>query len=111
MNTADPQPEHIKKPIACRLAVSATFTADPVKDAMAFWMEELGLVCAIEFAPYNQVFQQLLDAGSRLAQNRHGVNIVLVRIEDWQRSLSRSTSREKIGEHLARTATELIGAI
>ena len=39
----------------------------------------------IRFAPYNQVFQQLLDSTSLLASNRHGVNVVLVRLEDWAR--------------------------
>src|SRR5512133_2264941 len=65
------------------LAVAATFTADPVGPALAFWMRELGLECEIRFAPYNQVFQQLLDPSGLLAANRNGVNIVLARFEDW----------------------------
>ncbi|MDW8355960.1 MAG: HAD-IIIC family phosphatase, partial [Bryobacterales bacterium] len=49
-------------------------------------MAELGLGYGIQFAPYNQVFQQLLDPGSLLATNRGGINAVLVRLEDWTRS-------------------------
>ena len=72
-------------------------------DALAFWMDELDFAASIEFAPYNQVFQQLLDPGSLVAQNRTGFNIVLVRIEDWRRFQSRPTGREHVAEHLDRT--------
>lgn len=67
------------------IAVTATFTAEPVEDALAFWMKQLQTPAQIEFAPYNQVFQQLLDPASLLRQNASGVNVVLLRFEDWQR--------------------------
>ncbi len=67
------------------IAVTATFTAEPVEDALAFWMKQLQTPARIEFAPYNQVFQQLLDPTSLLRQNESGVNVVLLRFEDWQR--------------------------
>lgn len=70
---------------APRVAVSATFTAEPIEAPLAFWIEELGWDLQIRFAPYNQVFQQLLDPDSLLARNRDGVNVVLVRFEDWSR--------------------------
>jgi FkbH-like protein len=66
------------------IAVAATFTAEPLKDSLAYWMGELGVSSRIEFAPYNQVFQQLLDPSSLLSGNDHGVNVLLVRFEDWQ---------------------------
>ena len=69
------------------VGVAASFTAEPLEEALGFWMRELGFPCQIRFAPYNQVFQQLLDAGSLLRSNRHGVNLVLVRFEDWGRSV------------------------
>ena len=67
------------------IALTATFTAEGIAETLAFWVRELGWHYEIRFAPYNQVFQQLLDAGSLLAANRHGVNFVLARIEDWAR--------------------------
>ncbi|HEX8190221.1 MAG TPA: amino acid adenylation domain-containing protein, partial [Pyrinomonadaceae bacterium] len=67
------------------VAVAATFTAEPVEDSLAFWMRRLGFDTRVEFAPYNQVFQQLLDPSSLLARNRDGVNVVLVRFDDWGR--------------------------
>ncbi len=93
MNTADTQPAPSPQQTACNIAIAATFTAEPVVDALSFWMEELDRSGSIEFAPYNQVFQQLLDPSSVLAHNRKGVNIVLIRLEDWQRFHAGSPSR------------------
>lgn len=64
------------------IAITATFTAEPVKESIAFWMRELNFPYVIEFAPYNQVFQQLLDPSSLLSKNQNGINVILVRFED-----------------------------
>jgi amino acid adenylation domain-containing protein/FkbH-like protein/non-ribosomal peptide synthase protein (TIGR01720 family) len=66
-----------------RIAIAATFTAEPVADSLAFWIKQLGLAFDVQFAAYSQVFQQLLDPGSLLSSNDHGVNVVAVRFEDW----------------------------
>lgn len=50
---------------------------------MSFWLDEIGLGHRIEFAPYHQVFQTLLDGRGILAANRGGVNVILIRLEDW----------------------------
>jgi FkbH-like protein len=65
------------------LAISATFTAEAIQPGLAFWMRELGLPAEVRFAPYNQVFQELLDPAGLLARNTGGVNVVLVRFDDW----------------------------
>lgn len=67
------------------LAVAASFTAEPLGETLAFWLGELGLSYDIRFAPYNQLFQQILDPASLLAANRSGINVVLLRFEDWMR--------------------------
>ena len=64
------------------IALSATFTADSLKDPLQYWLRELGFPGEVELAPYNQVFQSLLDSAGLLARNRGGINIVLVRFED-----------------------------
>jgi FkbH-like protein len=46
-------------------------------------MRELGLTGEIRFAAYNQVFQELLDPAGLFARNAGGINVVLVRFEDW----------------------------
>jgi FkbH-like protein len=65
------------------IAISATFTAEPVEESLRFWLDELGWRDAVRFAPFNQVFQQLLDPAGLLAANHSGVNVLLVRLEDW----------------------------
>ena len=65
------------------IAISATFTAEAIQPGLAFWMGELGLGYEVRFAGYNQVFQELLDPGGLFARNRNGVNVVLVRLQDW----------------------------
>lgn len=78
------------------IAITANFTADPVEDSLAFWMKELNLPSSIEFAPYNQVFQQLLDPTSLLGSNQDGVNVVLLRLEDWAEKQDRSQNKEEL---------------
>jgi FkbH-like protein len=67
------------------IIISATFTADAVEPTLAFWMRELFFDYRIQIAPYNQVFQLLLDPGGALATNYGGINVLLVRFEDWAR--------------------------
>jgi amino acid adenylation domain-containing protein/FkbH-like protein len=66
------------------LVITSTFTADPIQDSLSFWAKKLGIFAKIECAPYNQVFQQLLDPSSLLSRNQSGVNIVLLRLEDMK---------------------------
>jgi FkbH-like protein len=111
MNTDGSRASANSSPTAYRLAVAATFTVEPIEDALAYWMEELGVACTINFAPYNQVFQQLLDPGSQLAQNREGCNVVLVRIEDWLRFSAQPANPETLPGHLTQHATDLTDAV
>lgn len=67
------------------LAIASTFTAEPIAESLNFWADLLQLPAIPEFAPYNQVFQALLDPASLFAHNRTGVNIALLRLEDWSR--------------------------
>ncbi len=93
-----------QRPPAPAAVVTATFTADSLAPTLTFWLARLGLDLRVKFAPYNQVFQQLLDPASLLAQNRGGVNVVLVRVEDWARFQSDASrgleSLEDIAHHL-----------
>lgn len=96
------------------IAVTATFTAEPVEESLAFWMQELELPFQVEFAPYNQVFQQLLDPGSLLNQNKNGINVVLVRLEDWQRVDEHQQANVEDGnsaEKINRNANDLVMAL
>lgn len=78
------EPPQPKDP-APAIAISATFTAEAIEPTLGFWLGQLQLDLPIRFAPYNQIFQQLLDPAGLLAGNRNGLNVVLLRFEDWAR--------------------------
>jgi FkbH-like protein len=50
----------------------------------------LNLPGSIAFAPYGQIFQELLNPSSVLSTNRRGVNVLLIRLEDWQADLEKT---------------------
>ena len=71
-----------------RIAVSANFTAEPLKEPLAHLLGLLRLSGSqddtrIEFAPFDQVFQTLLDPASLFSTNERGVNIVLIDAANW----------------------------
>jgi FkbH-like protein len=94
------------------IAVCATFTAEPLRDSLAFWMRELGVPAEIAFAPYNQIFQQLLDPSSSLARNQRGLNVVLVRLADWLTTAESAPSgTPDAARHLEANIADLVTAL
>jgi FkbH-like protein len=87
----------------CRLQIAATFTAEPINGIVELLFGSLQQPVQVHFAPFNQVFQELLTSNSSFAQNRNGVNIVLVRLEDL--------GNAKDGEALIQNCREFRGAI
>ncbi len=65
------------------LCIASTFTAEPLEDSLKFWGGRFGISTHVRFAPYNQIFQHLLDSGSAFRGNRDGVNVILLGLEDW----------------------------
>ncbi len=94
-----------------RLVVAASFTAEPIEEALAFWMQQFSMSSHIEFAPYNQVLQTLLDPQGLFAANRDGTNLILLRIEDWIRYAPESSSVEQRLHIMQSNADELINAV
>jgi FkbH-like protein len=82
------------------IVVAATFVAEPLETPLAWLLEQLGLKDEIGFAPYNQIFQQLLIPASEIALNTSGVSVVLVRIEDFVRDLAEPTAARQAVERL-----------
>ena len=93
------------------VAVAANFTPDLVRPAIAHWLGELGLANAIEIAPYNQLFQELIDPASLFGRTRSGINVALVRLGDWARREGEGHARTGGGgessEALTRNVDEL----
>ncbi len=66
-----------------QICISATFTSEPVESSLLYWNKYFDENFKIEFAPYNQVFQELLNPSSLLSTNNDGINIILLNLEDW----------------------------
>jgi len=97
---------------APQVVLAATFTVDPLAEPLSFLLHEAGLPLAIEVAPYGQVFQQLLDPASAFAHNRAGVNVLLVRFEDWWRGANGVVDKAAVDkEALERNATDFASAL
>lgn len=86
-------PERVEQKIEKKIVIAGTFTAEPVEDPLRYWINELGLSAELEFAPFNQVFQQLLDPASAIATNTRGTNVILARLSDFGGD---SVSSEKV---------------
>ena len=102
------------------LAVASTFTAEPVERTLSFWLDKLDISHVIQFSPYNQVFQQLLDANSLFSQNqrngksnnaqdsgkKEALNVLYIRLADWLNS-----ETDDPEGMLRQNATDLVKAI
>ena len=64
------------------VAVAANFTPDLVRPAIAHWLGELGIAHLVSIAPYNQLFQELIDPTSLFGRTRDGINVALIRLGD-----------------------------
>jgi FkbH-like protein len=90
------------------IVITASFTAEPIMPGLRYVLDEAGLDLDICFAPYLQVFQELLSPTSLLARNAGGVNVVLVRLEDFVREIA---NIEDARATVVRTAKELSNAL
>jgi FkbH-like protein len=91
-----------------KIVVAATFVAEPLLPGLSFVLNKAGLALSVYFSPYHQVFQQLLSSTSQLATNEGGINVVLVRIEDFVREVGNIEEARSLVE---RTLRELSDAL
>jgi amino acid adenylation domain-containing protein len=99
-----------RRELPCNIAITSSFTAELIESPLAFWLKQFGVATNFRFAPYNQVFQQLLDPASMLSTNRDGFNLILLRLTDWIRheeTASDSQRKEKIEQNVR----DLIGVL
>jgi FkbH-like protein len=81
---------------ALPVSLCASFVIEPLQDYLEYWSNEIGMNIQVSFAPYNQVFQQLLDPDSLLNQSK-GINFLFIRVEDWLRDQTTRHAVEQIG--------------
>lgn len=89
--------------------VCSSFVAEPILDAMQYWSNELDLNIDVKFAPYNQVFQELLNPLGDLWGNK-GINVLFIRPEDWLRDQKNVSNKEQL-EFLKLTFSEFQKAL
>lgn len=68
-----------------KIVIAGTFTTDKIVESLSFWKEKFEYSFETVLAPYNQVFQELLNPDSNFALNRKGLNVILLCFEDWIR--------------------------
>lgn len=90
------------------IVISSTFVAEPLEGPLAFMLAELGMEDAIHFAPFNQVFQELLTPGSHFDRNRGGINLALIRLDDFVRDRDHS---DRGDQAIYQIAAELADAL
>ncbi len=101
------------------IVISSTFVAEPLANPLVYMLAELALESELQFAPYHQVFQQLLTPGSELDRNRSGISIALIRLEDFVREpgdldTARQTVvriADELGAALERFSADLQGSL
>jgi predicted enzyme involved in methoxymalonyl-ACP biosynthesis len=97
------------------IVIGATFTGEPIIDSLSFIMKRFNPDHTCRLAPYNQIIQQLLDFNSLMNQNS-GINILLIRLEDWLRTKRTGEEQSEIiesslAEKLEQNATSLVEAL
>lgn len=80
-----------------KIVVAANFTVELIGSTLESLLKEWSMGFELEVAPYNQIFQQLLDSGSFFRTNQSGVNIIYLRLEDLTDSRTLET-HEIIGQ-------------
>jgi FkbH-like protein len=92
-----------------QLVITSTFTAEPTQPALEVWLDRLGLRYDLAFTPLDQVFQELIDPSSQTSRNHLGVNLVLLRLEDWTQPASAVAElAQLIAGHAARNPAPML---
>ncbi|MGD9211723.1 MAG: HAD-IIIC family phosphatase, partial [Desulfobacteraceae bacterium] len=86
------------------IVISSTFTVDPLIPGIEFWIDQLYLSADVILTSYNQVFQELLNQHSAFNSNQDGINVILLRINDWLRYVSRTDENETDSVEISKLA-------
>jgi len=72
-----------------------SFVIEPIKPYIKKFAKTFNYRINMEFTEYNQILQELINDSGKLAINKNGINVVLVRLEDYIRD-NKGTIDEKI---------------
>jgi acyl-CoA synthetase (AMP-forming)/AMP-acid ligase II/thioesterase domain-containing protein len=97
-----------ERPTTAVVAIAATFASDPLIPALRFALQEAGLALDVRAAPYHQLLQELRSSTSLLATNVGGIDVVVMRFEDFVRDVE---NLEEARVVIRQTALELQNAL
>lgn len=72
---------HLKKQT---IAIASTFTAEPLHEVLAFWMQLLDAPSTIEFAFGKHLFSEQSDPSTLPDVSSERINVILLRLEDLE---------------------------
>ncbi len=86
--------DHFKEPVRSlyetpwisrrdHLHIIGNFTIEPLTAPLKCWIKELELGTKVNLCDYNQIFQELIQPNSFLRTNPNGINVILLRLEEW----------------------------
>jgi FkbH-like protein/thioester reductase-like protein len=76
--------------------IVASFTAEPLEEFLYYWLERLLYNPIVQFAPYNQIFQELLNPKGVFYNRSKPANIILLRVEDWFRFETKKLDQDRV---------------
>jgi non-ribosomal peptide synthase protein (TIGR01720 family) len=89
------------------VAVTATFTVDPVREPLEFWLRFLRVPADVALVGYAQVVQHLLTGG----EAEHAGTVCLLRWEDWLRHAEPRAGPHGAAELLDTAVRDLAAAV
>lgn len=72
--------------ISCKVCIAASFPAEPLESSLKLWANAYGIDAEVSFCGFNQSLQELLSPDSFFYHNTEGINVVLIRSEDFIQS-------------------------
>lgn len=75
--------KHEDENTGSQLVITSSFTDTSLKESLNWWSGQYDNKIDIQFSSYNQVFQELTNENSLFNTNTNGINIILLRFEDW----------------------------
>ena len=94
------------------ISIVASYTAEPIAESLDFLFERIGLPYVVNFAPYGQVFQQLLDREGVFGNDQSVCNVMLLRLEDLLSTSSYSNdSIDTLQSLISQLAGDFVDAI
>jgi oxalate---CoA ligase len=97
-----------ESPTNAVVAIAATFTLDPLLPALRFALQEAGFSFDVRVAPHHQLFQELRSSTGLLAANAGGIDVIIMRFEDFVRNVENAAEAQAV---IRQTASELRNAL